>query len=103
MIPPANTITKRSRALLTTTKGTGTFVVVCWATMTEPVTFPQIKPAKINLSLFGRWEEMRMIKAVLFDMDGVLVDTEWFYNRRRVAFMEEKGFHFDEIPDLSGV
>ncbi|MFR3925457.1 MAG: hypothetical protein ACLTXI_09725 [Collinsella sp.] len=38
-----------------------------------------------------------MIKAVLFDMDGVLVDTEWFYNRRRVAFMEEKGFHFDEI------
>ena len=43
-----------------------------------------------------------MIKAVLFDMDGVLVDTEWFYNRRRVAFMEEKGFTFDEIPDLSG-
>ena len=36
-----------------------------------------------------------MIKAVLFDMDGVLVDTEWFYNRRRVAFMEEKGFHFE--------
>lgn len=43
-----------------------------------------------------------MIKAVLFDMDGVLVDTEWFYNRRRVAFMEKKGFHFAEIPDLSG-
>ena len=63
---------------------------------------PQIIPTKMNLSLFGRWEEMRMIKAVLFDMDGVLVDTEWFYNRRRVAFMEEKGFHFDEIPDLSG-
>ena len=45
---------------------------------------------------------MKKIRAVLFDMDGVLVDTEWFYNRRRVAFMEEKGFHFDEIPDLSG-
>lgn len=43
-----------------------------------------------------------MIKAVLFDMDGVLVDTEWFYNRRRVAYMEERGFAFDEIPDLSG-
>ena len=43
-----------------------------------------------------------MIKAVLFDMDGVLADTERFYNRRRVAYMEEKGFHFDEVPDLSG-
>ena len=43
-----------------------------------------------------------MIKAVLFDMDGVLVDTEWFYNRRRVAYLETKGFTFDEIPDLSG-
>ena len=43
-----------------------------------------------------------MIKAVLFDMDGVLVDTEWFYNRRRVAFMTEHGFTFDTVPDLSG-
>ena len=43
-----------------------------------------------------------MIKAVLFDMDGVLVDTEWFYNRRRVAYMEEHGYTFDEIPDFSG-
>lgn len=43
-----------------------------------------------------------MFKAVLFDMDGVLVDTEWFYNRRRVAYLEGCGFTFDEIPDLSG-
>ncbi len=43
-----------------------------------------------------------MIKAVLFDMDGVLVDTEWFYNRRRVAYLETQGFTFEEIPDLSG-
>ena len=43
-----------------------------------------------------------MIKAVVFDMDGVLVDTEWFFNRRRVAYLEQNGFHFDEIPDLTG-
>lgn len=43
-----------------------------------------------------------MIKAVLFDMDGVLVDTEWFYNRRRAAYLETQGFIFDKIPDLSG-
>lgn len=43
-----------------------------------------------------------MIRAVLFDMDGVLVDTEWFYNRRRCAYLEEHGFTFETIPDLSG-
>lgn len=43
-----------------------------------------------------------MIRAVIFDMDGVLVDTEWFYNRRRVAYLATKGITFDEIPDLSG-
>lgn len=43
-----------------------------------------------------------MIKAVVFDMDGVLVDTEWFFNRRRVSYLTEQGFHFDEVPDLTG-
>ena len=57
MILPANTITKRSRVLLTTTRGTGTFVVVLPGNDDRTVTFPQIKPAKINLSLFGRFLE----------------------------------------------
>lgn len=43
-----------------------------------------------------------MVKAVLFDMDGVLVDTEWFYNCRRVAYLETCGIFFDETPDLTG-
>ena len=33
-----------------------------------------------------------MIKAVIFDMDGVIVDTEYFYQKRREAFMNELGY-----------
>lgn len=39
-----------------------------------------------------------MIKAVIFDMDGVLVNTEVFYQNRRRQFMEEQGYH---IPDIN--
>ena len=32
-----------------------------------------------------------MLKAVIFDMDGVLVDSERFYMSRRIGFLKEKG------------
>lgn len=44
-----------------------------------------------------------MIRAVLFDMDGVLVDTEWFYSRRREAYLAECGITYDVFPDLTGI
>lgn len=37
-----------------------------------------------------------MLKAVIFDMDGVLVDSEGFYMRRRAGFLREKGM---PVPD----
>lgn len=43
-----------------------------------------------------------MARAVLFDMNGMLAFTEQFYNRRRVDYRVEKGFHFDTVPDFSG-
>lgn len=43
-----------------------------------------------------------MVKAVLFDMDGVLAFTEQFYNRRRLTFLAEHGIVFDEEPDWTG-
>lgn len=41
-----------------------------------------------------------MIKAVLFDMDGVLAFTETFYNRRRVSFLRSRGVEVD--PEFDG-
>ena len=43
-----------------------------------------------------------MIKAVLFDMDGVLAFTEGFYNRRRVRFLQEAGVCVDPAFDGTG-
>ena len=31
-----------------------------------------------------------MIKGIIFDMDGVLIDSEFFYFNRRMAFLKEK-------------
>ena len=44
-----------------------------------------------------------MIRAVLFDMDGVLVDTEWFYSKRREAYLAECGITYGVFPDLTGI
>lgn len=38
-----------------------------------------------------------MIKAVIFDMDGVLVDTEEAYQERRKNFMISQGYQVDNI------
>ncbi|MEX2784110.1 HAD family hydrolase [Streptococcus sp. H49] len=38
-----------------------------------------------------------MIKAVIFDMDGVLFDTESFYFKRRKKFLAEKGISIDHL------
>lgn len=43
-----------------------------------------------------------MIKAVLFDMDGVLAFTEAFYNRRRISFLRERGVDVDPAFDGTG-
>ena len=42
------------------------------------------------------------MKAVLFDMDGVLVDTGGFYNRRRAAYLAEVLPEYDGPWDFAG-
>lgn len=45
-----------------------------------------------------------MLKGVIFDMDGVLVESEQFYFHRRIQFFEEKGIvpGSDELLDHVG-
>ncbi|SDP08097.1 haloacid dehalogenase superfamily, subfamily IA, variant 3 with third motif having DD or ED/haloacid dehalogenase superfamily, subfamily IA, variant 1 with third motif having Dx(3-4)D or Dx(3-4)E [Streptococcus equinus] len=41
---------------------------------------------------------MEKFKAIIFDMDGVLFDTETFYYRRREKFLAEKGISIKHLP-----
>lgn len=38
-----------------------------------------------------------MIKGIIFDMDGVIVDSEWQYQKRREAFMQQLGYSLEGI------
>lgn len=43
-----------------------------------------------------------MIRGVIFDMDGVLVDSEPFYHACRKAYLEERGLKIPPPVDLTG-
>lgn len=43
-----------------------------------------------------------MLRAILFDMDGVLADTEGFYNRRRAAYLSHVLPAYEGPWDFSG-
>lgn len=38
------------------------------------------------------------VKAIIFDMDGVLFDTESFYYRQRELFLNSKGISMEHLP-----
>jgi len=46
-----------------------------------------------------------MIKAVLFDMDGVLLDSEHYITRAGMMMFEEKGFkvNYDDFKEFTGM
>ncbi|GAB2021617.1 HAD family phosphatase [Pseudolactococcus yaeyamensis] len=43
---------------------------------------------------------MSKFKAIIFDMDGVLVDTELYYYRRRQTFLDSKGISIAHLSPL---
>lgn len=43
-----------------------------------------------------------MIEGIIFDMDGVLADTEHFYQQRRENYLREKQFEYDAEMDFVG-
>lgn len=43
-----------------------------------------------------------MIRGIVFDMDGVLADTEGFYTRRREEYLDRMGFVRQENTDFTG-
>jgi len=46
----------------------------------------------------------KMVNAVIFDMDGVLSDSEWIYVEKILEVLREEGIHIeaDEINDVFG-
>ncbi len=43
------------------------------------------------------------MQGVIFDMDGVLVDTEGYYARRRKEFLLKKGLPYEDSWDFTGL